>query len=192
MTAHLVLPPAADIVAEIERAVARGPKSGTLTTATDGPAWANLVLALVDSNLRQWDLEDTTRDPGASDTEVANAKREIDRLNIGRHRLVEEIDAAIDSVLSQPDTAPIATESPGMVLDRLSVLTIRRARTAAASSRRPGFADRAVAVESQVAALAVALDSYMSELRAGTRRFLRYESFKLYEGPATAVGSAKE
>ena len=49
--------------------------------------------------------------------------------------LVEEIDAAIDSILDQPATAPIATESPGMVLDRLSVLVIRRARTAAASGR---------------------------------------------------------
>ncbi|HUE58293.1 MAG TPA: DUF4254 domain-containing protein [Acidimicrobiales bacterium] len=192
MTAHLVLPPAADIVAEIERAVERGPKSGTPTTTTEGPTWATLVVALVNSNLRQWDLEDTTRDPEASDTEVANAKREIDRLNIGRHRLVEEIDAAIDSALSQPDTGPIATESPGMVLDRLSVLVIRRARTASALSSSPGFADRALALESQVVALSVALDCYLDELRAGTRRFLRYESFKLYGGPATAVGSAKE
>lgn len=192
MTANLLLPPAADIVAEMERAVARGPKSGTLSWQTDGPSWANLILALVDSNMRQWDLEDTTRDPGASDAEVANAKREIDRLNGGRHRLVEEIDSAIDSVLSQPDTAPIATESPGMVLDRLSVLVIRRARTAAVSSRAPGVADRALALESQVVALSLALDCYMDELCDGTRRFLRYESFKLYGPSATAVALTKE
>lgn len=191
MTPHLVLPPASDIVAEIERALAGGPKSGTPATAIDAPTWATLVRELVASNLRQWDLEDTTRDPGASDTQVANAKREIDRLNIGRHRLVEEIDDAIDSALSQPDTAPIATESPGMVLDRLSVLIIRRARTAALSGRA-GFADRAIALESQVVALCVALDCYMNELRAGTRRFVRYESLKLYGGTAGAVGSSKE
>ena len=132
MTAHLVLPPAADIVAEMEQAA-----TGQQTTA-ETPLNAAIV-ELVESNLRQWDLEDATRDPGASDAEVANAKREIDRLNVGRHRLVEEIDAAIDSVLVQPATAPLATESPGMVLDRLSVLVIRRARTAVASRRDPRF-----------------------------------------------------
>lgn len=186
------LPPAADIVSEMEHAVTGDRKPAVPAWATDEVAWTTLILQLVDSNLRQWDLEDTTRDPAASDTKVADAKREIDRLNMARHRLVEEIDAAIDAALSQPATGPIATESPGMVLDRLSVLVIRRARTAAASSGQPEFADRIVGLESQVEALSVALDSYMNELRAGTRRFLRYESFKLYGPSAAASGSAKE
>jgi hypothetical protein len=192
MSGHLALPRAADIVAQMERAVRGGGKHAAVAWATDELAWTTFILELVESNLRQWDLEDTTRDPGASDTRVANAKREIDQLNLARHRLVENIDAAIDSLLSQPATAPIATESPGMVLDRLSVLVIRRARTAAASSRDPGFADRTVALESQVVALSIALDFYLDELRAGTRRFLRYESLKLYGPSAAAAGSAKE
>ena len=147
---------------------------------------------LVESNLRQWDLEDATRDPGASDAQVANAKREIDRLNVSRHRLVEQIDAAIDSVLDQSASALPATESPGMVLDRLSVLVIRRARTETASCRDPKLVDRVRALQAQVGALSAALDSYMDELRAGTRRFVRYQSLKLY-GPSTeAAGSAKE
>jgi Protein of unknown function (DUF4254) len=150
------------------------------------------LLDLVESNLRQWDLEDATRGPGASDAEVANAKREIDRLNVSRHRLVEEIDAAIDSVLDQPTTAPLATESPGMVLDRLSVLVIRRVRTAVASRRDPSFEDRVRVLEAQVGALSAALDTYMDELRAGTRRFLCYRSLKLYGPSAAAAGSKKE
>jgi Protein of unknown function (DUF4254) len=185
VTAPPILPPAADIVAEMEQA-AIGQQTTTET------ALNNAIVDLVESNLRQWELEDATRDPGASDAQVANAKREIDRLNVGRHRLVEEIDAAIDSVLDQPPTAPLATESPGMVLDRLSVLVIRRARTAVASRRDPRFADRLRALEAQVGALSAALDSYMGELRAGRRRFLLYQSLKLY-GPSTAAaGSAKE
>ncbi len=192
MSRHPALPPAADIVAQMERAVTGDGKPAVLAWATDELAWTTLILELVDSNLRQWDLEDTTRDPGAGDTRVANAKREIDQLNMARHRLVEKIDAAIDSVLYQSATAPIATESPGMVLDRLSVLVIRRARTAAASSCDPGFADRAETLESQVVALSLALDFYLDELRAGTRRFVRYESLKLYGTSAAAAGSAKE
>jgi hypothetical protein len=180
VTAHRVLPSAAEIVAEMGQAA-----TGQQTTA-ETPLRAAIVV-LVESNLRQWDLEDVTRDPGASDAQVANAKREIDRLNISRHRLVEEIDAAIDSILDQPATAPLATESPGMVLDRLSVLVIRRARTAVASRRDPNFADRVQALEAQVGALSAALDSYMDELRTGARRFLRYQSLKLYGPSITAA-----
>jgi hypothetical protein len=190
MTAQPPLPPASLVVAEMERAVAGEPNTTSPAWAAGAP-WAALIVELVESNLRQWDLEDTTRHPGATDTDVANAKRQIDRLNMGRHRLVHQIDATIDSIVNQPPTAPIATESPGMVLDRLSVLVIRRARTAAASARNPALNDRTVALESQVAALSAALDFYMDELRAGTRRFLRYEPLKLY-GPSPSAASSKE
>jgi hypothetical protein len=191
MTAHPVLPPAALIMAEMERAVTGVPETAVSLQTASAPPWANLIVDLVESNLRQWDLEDTTRDPGATDAEVASAKREIDRLNMGRHRLVQQIDAAIDSVLDQPATAPIATESPGMVLDRLSVLVIRRARTAAASARHSTFSDRMTTLESQLAGLSTALDFYMDELRAGSRRFLRYEPLKLY-GPSPSAAGSKE
>jgi Protein of unknown function (DUF4254) len=185
VTAHPLLPPAVEIVAVMELAASgqETPVGAALTTA---------ILNLVASNLQQWDLEDATREGGASDAQVANAKREIDRLNVSRHRLVEQIDAAIDAVLDQPATAPLATESPGMVLDRLSVLVIRRARTAAASWHDPKMADRVRALEAQVVALSAALDSYMDELQAGTRRFLRYQSLKLYGPSAAPAASAKE
>jgi hypothetical protein len=191
MSTYPVLPPAALIIAEMERALVGAPETAASAWTAGAPPWATVIVDLVESNLRQWDLEDKTRDPGATDAEVASAKREIDRLNMGRHRLVHEIDAAIDSVLDQPATAPIATESPGMVLDRLSVLVIRRARTAAASAHHSTFNDRMAQLESQVAGLSTAMDFYMDELRAGTRRFLRYEPLKLY-GPAPSAAGSKE
>ena len=184
MTEPLPLPPAAEIVAKMDGVVA-GDRDSQGSTGID------LLLDLVESNLRQWDLEDTTRDHGATDAVVAGAKREIDRLNLGRHQLVEELDAAIDAALDQSAEAPIATESPGMVLDRLSVLVIRRARTASATSTNPAYADRAVALESQLAALCSALDAFMEDLRVGTRRFVRYEHLKLYEAGSTG-DSVKE
>jgi hypothetical protein len=181
VSAPFVLPSAAEIVAEMERVV-------TGTRHADRSPWAKLIGDLVESNLRQWDLEDVTRDPRASDTTVATAKREIDRLNTGRHSRVQEIDAAIDATLDQSPAAPIATESPGMVLDRLSVLVIRRARTAAASSGDPSYASRLPVIEVQVASLSLGFDSYMQELRAGTRRFVRYEALKLYRPSTPASG----
>jgi Protein of unknown function (DUF4254) len=172
-------PLAAQVAAEMERVVLGAGGTGELP-------WAIIVRALTASNLKQWDLEDTTRDPGASDAIVAGAKRDIDRLNIGRHRLVQEIDGLIFLALDEPGSGPLATESPGMVLDRLSVLVIRRARTLAASSADPGYARRVPAIESQIGALSLAFDTYMDELRAGTRRFIPYEHFKLYREPAPA------
>jgi hypothetical protein len=168
------------LVAEMERIV-RGDVN------TDGSGWGTLIGELVKSNLRQWDLEDTTRDPVASDRVVAGAKRAIDRLNADRHRLMQQIDAAIESVLNQPIAAPMATESPGMVLDRLSVLVIRRARTIAASFEEANYAERVPALDSQLAALSLAFDTYMQELLAGTRRFLPYQHFKLYGSSAPAT-----
>ena len=155
------------------------------------PAWTSLVVTLVESNLRQWDLEDTTRDPAASDAAVAGAKRAIDRLNLARHQIVQEIDTAIDAGLDQPATAPLATESPGMVLDRLSVLVIRRARTSAASAEDPAWADRVPLLESGLTTLTLALDSYLDELRSGRRRFVPYEHLKLYRAAGSPVGDRK-
>jgi hypothetical protein len=157
----------------MERAMGGG------TGANPAP-WVDLVAELVVSNSEQWELEDATRDPVATDEEVANAKRGIDRLNLGRHHLVEQIDAAIAAGLDQPAEAPLATESPGMVLDRLSVLVIRRARTEAASIGDAGHAARLPGLDARIAALSSAFDSYVEELRVGTRRFVPYEHFKLY------------
>lgn len=180
MSARAVLPDAAELVGEMERAVAGDPPAAR-------PALAGLVLELVRSNLRQWDLEDATRDPHASDATVASGKRAIDRLNLQRHRLVQQIDAAIAEAVEQPMTATLATESPGMVLDRLSVLVIRRARTAALSLPGGAYVERLPALDGQLAALSAAFDSYLQELRAGTRRFIPYEHFKLYAaGPSSA------
>ena len=55
----------------------------------------SLLLELHDSNLRQWDLEDGTRVSEASDSVVADAKRAIDKLNLTRHHLIQEIEAVL-------------------------------------------------------------------------------------------------
>jgi hypothetical protein len=170
-----VLPDAATLVDEMSRALDGGPPRGL--TGLGG-----LVAELTTINLGQWDLEDSTRDAQASDAAVAGAKRAIDRLNLNRHRLVHEIDVAISGLVDPPATATLATESPGMVLDRLSVLVIRRSRTATAASRELVYADRLPGLDAQLGALVMALDTYLGELRAGARRFFAHDPLKLYLG----------
>jgi hypothetical protein len=177
------LPTAAQIVVEMEHAV-RGEPAETVDRVTA------LALELLESNLQQWDLEDTTRAAGATDEVVAGAKRAIDRLNLARHGLLEQLDLAIDNLVAQSPTAPVSTESPAMAFDRLSVLVIRIARTALAASTYDSstYAHRMPVLQSQLAALSTALDALLVDVGNGTRRFLPYEHFKLYvPGPASSA-----
>ena len=177
MTVEVALPHVAVIVVEFERALYDD-------RAMSPNRFLSLLFELHDSNLRQWDLEDVTRVSEASDSVIADAKRAIDKLNLTRHHLIEDIDAAVDANLEQSTTAPLATESPGMVFDRLSVLVIRIARTAekarSVSDEADKYAVRLPSLQRQLAALSAALESLLGDVRAGTRRFLPYEHLKLY------------
>ena len=89
------------------------------------------ILALHRNNVLQWDREDDAREDDANDAMVAAAKRDIDQLNSARHGFIEAIDCAILCAINPREDAPLATESPGMAIDRLSVLVIRLASTRA-------------------------------------------------------------
>jgi Protein of unknown function (DUF4254) len=150
------------------------------------------ILDLHRNNTRQWNREDDARrDPG-DDALVAAAKRDIDRMNRARHRFIEAIDEALLASIELRDGAPLVTESPGMAIDRLSVLTIRLASTeerAASGSADAGlFAERLPRLRRQLGALEDAIQVLLDDLVRGDRRFLVYESLKLYEGedPAPA------
>ena len=184
----MMFPSVAEIVVEFERAL------GGDRLASPSRFLA-LLFELHDSNLRQWDLEDVTRASEASDSVVADAKRAIDKLNLTRHHLIEDIDGAVDAALHQSATAPLATESPGMVFDRLSVLVIRIARTAerarAASPEADDYVVRLPSLQRQLAALSAALESLLGDVGAGTRRFLPYEHLKLYAARPRPTRSGK-
>jgi hypothetical protein len=180
MTVNAPLPSLPEVVAEVRQSL-RG-----CTGETNEPATGLMgaVLELLRSNQAQWELEDVTRDPSASDGDVAAAKRAIDRLNLQRHRLVEDIDAMLEAAMPQSMSAPLVTESPGMALDRLSVLAIRIARTEAvafsATADAAGYAARLPVLERQLSALSSAIEVLLDDVRAGVRRFVVYEHLKLY------------
>jgi hypothetical protein len=142
------------------------------------------ILALHRNNGQQWDREDDARKLGADDAMVAEAKRDIDRMNGARHELIEAVDRAILDAMGPCEGAPLVTESPGMAIDRLSVLVIRLAATEARARSGPGDTDlyhrRLPRLQSQVDTLAEAIATLLDDLAAGTRRFVAYESLKLY------------
>ena len=171
------LPTSDHVVAEFRRALDK----------PEHPSPRNLVGQLIDllrSNLAQWNWEDEARDSGADDAAVAEAKRAIDQLNAGRHHLVEEIDTAIDRTVRQTASAPLATESPAMAFDRLSVLVIRiRHAERVAGEGAPDadlYAARLPVLYRQLADLQQAVDGLTADVREGTRRFVPYQSLKMY------------
>src|SRR6185503_15399300 len=81
-------------------------------------------------NYRLWHEEDKARSPTASDAEIAQVKRAIDKLNQQRNDWIEKLDDWITEELARlhvaaPATAPQNTETLGSTIDRLSILALR-------------------------------------------------------------------
>jgi hypothetical protein len=188
--ARSTLPSVTDVVAEFRR-VLREPAP----PARDGVL--GLLLALHHNNVVQWNREDAARGDQADDGAVAAAKRDIDALNLKRHELVEAVDAALVTGVEQAPAAPPTTESPAMVFDRLSVLVIRISFTESAASSpredRDQFAARVPVLHQQLVLLQEGLEALFDDVRTGRRRFVPYQSLKLYgSAPSRAAGNRRD
>jgi len=169
--------------------VLRNPPPPTIgkRSGDDSDEIMDQILALRRNNAEQWDREDDARKSGDNDAMVAAAKRDIDRLNGARHGFIEAIDRTILRAVTSSEEAPLVTESPGMAIDRLSVLVLRllatEARAASGTADAALYAGRLPQLRSQLDTLERAIATLLNDLVQGTRRFSAYESFKLY-GPA--------
>ena len=150
-----------------------------------------LVLAQHRANFDLWHEEDKARDPGASDAEITRVKHAIDRLNQQRNDLVEQIDVHLLAEAGQqnPD-APLNSETPGLMIDRLSILTLKIyhtreevQRTSATEQHRQRNAARLALLEEQRTDLAGCLDTLWSDVQHGRRRFKLYRQLKMYNDP---------
>ena len=77
-------------------------------------------------NFELWHEEDMARRDDLGSERVHQAKRAIDRCNQSRNDAVERLDAWFLSQL--PPMAPAASlhsETPGMIIDRLSILSLK-------------------------------------------------------------------
>lgn len=144
------------------------------------------------ANFDLWHEEDKARDPEASDSEIATVKRSIDRLNQHRNDLVEKIDTQILAKfagVSYPD-APLNSETPGMMIDRLSILSLKIFHTDEESRRetatevhRQRNRQRLGMLQEQRSDLALALNTFFEDLAEGRRRFKLYRQMKMYNDP---------
>jgi hypothetical protein len=153
------------------------------------------VLDLHRANFDLWHIEDQARNPGASDREVADTKRAIDRTNQRRNDLAEQCDVLLLSELEThglpAEKAELHSESPGLMLDRLSILALKIYHTREEIERGdapPGHAERnrsrLALLESQRGDLADCLDVLWRRVVSGERRFKIYRQLKMYNDPS--------
>ncbi len=151
----------------------------------------SLLLAHHRANFDLWHEEDKAREPGASDTRIAQVKRAIDTLNQRRNDLVEAIDRTLlEAAGAQNPSAPLNSESPGLIIDRMSILALKLFHTeeethreSATEVHREKNRARLALLREQRADLVACLDALWSEVQSGTRRFKLYRQMKMYNDP---------
>lgn len=146
------------------------------------------------ANFELWHQEDIARDAEAGDAAIAAAKRAIDRINQRRNDSVEQCDALLLEMLAGerlPDPeAELHSETPGMMLDRLSILSLKRyhtleemERSGAPAGHRERNRQRLQILESQRNNLAECLDRFWQRVLQGKSRFQIYRQLKMYNDP---------
>jgi hypothetical protein len=126
-----------------------------------------------------------------SDGTIAAVKHTIDRVNQQRNDLMEKIDTALlDEAGVQNAAAPLHSETPGMMVDRLSILALKIYHTAeeaqrqtASPAHRAWNLERLQVLQQQRADLAACLDALWAQVLAGERRFRLYRQMKMYNDP---------
>jgi hypothetical protein len=157
---------------------------------TAGSELEDVIISLHALNFGIWHHEDQARRQDLSDAEIVRHKRRIDKLNAQRNTVVEAIDAHLADLL--PCSGELHSETPGMVIDRLSVLHLRIFHlTESLSAHAPLDSElRVHTLNEQLQDLTRCLVRLIEDLQSGRRHFRVYRQFKagfkqycpLYEG----------
>jgi hypothetical protein len=160
----------------------------SLPAPTPSGNFVQLVLDQHSANYDLWHREDQARDPGASDATIVQVKHDIDRLNQRRNDLAEQIDIALLQISPANPAAPLHSESPGLIIDRLSILALKIFHTGEQLHRstpehQQRNQSRLLVLNEQRTDLAACLDDLWSDVLAGRRRFKLYRQLKMYNDP---------
>lgn len=154
------------------------------------------LLGLIQSNHMHnfllWHKEDEARRDDMGFEFVYNAKRNIDKYNQKRNNDMEHIDEFISKIIpsfSSPQTT-LHTETPGMIIDRLSILNLKHYHTTEETLRLDTSAahkqkclQRLSILNQQLFDLKNSLQELIDQLFTGKRSFRVYYQLKMYNDP---------
>jgi len=158
--------------------------------------FASLVLAQHRFNYELWHQEDEARRKDVPDGVIAGVKRAIDGLNQQRNDAIERIDDFLLATLRKQGVKPRAkakrnSETPGSIIDRLSILALRIFHMTGEAGRRDAdeahkrkCRDKLVILEEQKKDLSKCLKELLGDIVAGKKRLKVYRQFKMYNDPA--------
>jgi hypothetical protein len=148
-------------------------------------AWRNCLL---------WHEEDKARRTDVDDSAIATVKRAIDSLNQQRNDQIEKLDemilAALTAQKGETATELINSETPGSIVDRISIMSLKVYHMAEDSQRddiddehRKRSLHKLAVLKLQRHDLYVALQQLLDEYLAGRKRMKLYKQFKMYNDP---------
>ncbi len=162
------------------------------TPAAAGDAFLRLVQENHLRNFQLWHEEDIARRDDLGSERVHQAKRAIDRFNQERNNFIEEMDKALVAALQPAESGlPRNSETPGMIIDRLSILALKEyhmreetLRLDASEAHRANCGEKLARIIRQREDLIQSLGELLDDVAARRRTFAVYYQFKMYNDPA--------
>ena len=163
-----------------------------VTPVAAGDGFPRLVEENHLRNFSLWHEEDVARRDDLGFEAVYKAKRNIDRFNQERNNFAEEMDKAIVAVLQPPESGcPRNSETPGMMIDRLSILALKEyhmheetVRPEASAAHKAKCAEKLARIRQQRGDLTGCLADLFAEVAEKRRTFSVYFQYKMYNDPA--------
>jgi hypothetical protein len=163
-----------------------------LSLPAQGLIWAHRLHLY---NFRLWHMEDGIRRPGASESFIAQSKRAIDTFNQQRHAEIEQLDTWLFTCLYEHNSRRLTetelhSETPGNLLDRLSILTLKVYYMGREAERQEATIVHRQTCRQRLAVLAEQRDDIYGclcrlclDLWSGRKTFKIYRQFKMYNDP---------
>ena len=146
-------------------------------------------------NYQLWHEEDIARSREVSDAKIAEVKRNIDGFNQQRNDHIEKVDDWITGWLIAHDcvadeTKPMNSETPGSIIDRMSIMSLRiyhlieqTERDDVDSAHIQSVHAKLARCNEQLRDLASCLTQLLEDIATGQKKHKTYRQFKMYNDP---------
>jgi hypothetical protein len=152
--------------------------------------WGALVEHIQLINTYQWHMEDKSR-AAASDKTLTAVKRAIDNSNSRRIKAIETLDAYLLGALKEVglpvSSAPLHSESPALIIDRMTILALKiyhlkNDLADVVGTMNEDFINiQLLNITEQFEDLANCLDRLFDDIAAGKTSIKMYRQIKIYD-----------